>query len=289
MDLSRCIVAALVPFLTLAGCTPTPTAIPTTPAPTASAPATATTTPTTPTTPTPMPTTTTLVYFLVDAPGGFRLAREPHDVPAATPALGAVEAMLDTPDDPDYSSTWNPATTVLGIAVRGDVVTVDLSAEARTANVGSGAAAAMMSQLIWTVTEALGDDKGVMLNIAGAPAGELWGVLSWDEPEKRGEAMDSLLMVGIDTPREGATVTSPVGVVGQAAAYEANLPWRVLSPGGAVVKQGNATTAEGQVMAPYSFTVDLPAGTYRLEVTEDDPSGGEGGELDVDSRTFTVG
>lgn len=287
MHRTRILAAALVPLLALAGCAPVPTASPTTPAtPTASASPSPSATSTAPT---PEPTTTALVYFLVEAPNDVVLAREPHDVPAATPALGAVEAMLDTPDDPDYVTTWNPDTRVLGIAVSGDVVTVDLSEDARTANVGSGYASQMASQLVWTVTEVLGVEKGVQLNIAGAPAGELWGVLSWDEPVKRGDASANRLMVGIDTPREGATVTSPVRVVGEAAVYEANLPWRVLSPGGDVVKQGNAMTAEGQTMAPYSFQVDLPPGTYRLEVTEDDPSDGEGGELDVDSRTFTVG
>jgi len=287
MYLSRFLVAALVPLLALAGCAPSPTASPTTSAPTTAS--TSPSTPPTPATPTQPQTVPALVYYLVEAPNDVVLAREPHDVPAATPALGAVEAMLDTPDDPDYFTTWNPDTTVLGIAVAGDVITVDLSEEARTANVGSGYASRMASQLIWTVTEALGVDKTVQLNIAGAPAGELWGALVWDAPLARGEASSNLLMVGIDTPREGATVTSPVLVVGEAAVFEANLPWRVLAPGGEVVKEGNATTSEGMAMAPYSFTIDLPPGTYRLEVTEDDPSDGESGELDVDSRTFTVG
>ena len=35
-------------------------------------------------------------------------------------------------------------------------------------------------------------------------------LLSANEPMKRGDASANLLMVGIDTPREGATVTSPV-------------------------------------------------------------------------------
>jgi len=56
--------------------------------------------------------------------------------------------------------------------------------------------------------------------------------------------------VQIDWPREGATVPSPVRVTGDAAVFEANLPWRV--------------------------------------VAEDDPSGGEGGPLMTDSRTITV-
>jgi hypothetical protein len=77
-------------------------------------------------------------------------------------------------------------------------------------------------------------------------------------------------------------------VAGEAAAFEANVPWRVLDASGAEVTSGFATTSEGQVFAPYSFTVDLPPGAYTVEISEDDPSGGAGGTPMSDTRTITV-
>jgi hypothetical protein len=76
-------------------------------------------------------------------------------------------------------------------------------------------------------------------------------------------------------------------VTGEAAAFEANVPWRVLRDG-AVVQEGFATSAEGQRFAPYSFTVTLEPGEYVVLVTEDDPSGGEGRPPFVDDKTITV-
>ena len=82
--------------------------------------------------------------------------------------------------------------------------------------------------------------------------------------------------------------TSPVAVSGDAAAFEANVPWRVLDPAGGVVATGFATTSEGQVFAPFSFTVELAPGTWTIEISESDVSDGEGGLAMTDTRTVTV-
>lgn len=230
------------------------------------------------------------VYYVVDTRSGLRLSREIHDVPAG---LGgpteAIEAMIAGPQDPDYTTTWNPATEVRSATAEGGVISVDLSAEARTANVGSGGAALMVSQLVWTATEAFGmPDAAVQLTIDGAPAGELWGVLTWEEPIGRAAPEEVRTFVQIDTPREGAEVTSPVTITGDAAAFEANVPWRVLDDGGAEVASGFTMTTEGMRHAPFSFQVDLEPGSYTVEISEDDPSDGEGGTPGTDTRTITV-
>ena len=92
----------------------------------------------------------------------------------------------------------------------------------------------------------------------------------------------------IDSPTEGASVTSPVTVSGEAAAFEATVPWRVLDDQGKVVQKGFTNAAEAFTFSPYSFTVELDPGTYTIEVLEDDPSGGEGGTPMKDTRTVTV-
>lgn len=228
------------------------------------------------------------VYFMVDARTGPRLIPERHDL-TGEPVRSAVERMIAGPDDPDYTSPWNRATTVLGVRV-GNPTVVDLSADARTASVGSAGAALMVQQLVHTVTAATGDPSGsVLLTIAGQPAGELWGVVAWTSPQVRQPAIDVQAFVQIDTPRQGATTTSPVTVSGQAAVFEATLPWTVLSSTGTVVTSGVTNTAEGQTFAPYTFTVDLAPGTYTVVATEDDPSGGAApGPRMSDSKVFTV-
>ncbi len=239
--------------------------------------------------PTPEPApVTAAVYFVVDTRTGLRLARELTDLPGEDLGAAAVRAMIAGPRDPDYSSSWNPRTRVRSVTERAGVVAVDLSRAARTANVGSAGAATMVQQLVWTVTEALGTDAPVQLLIAGRPAGELWGAVSWDRPVARDDALDVRLLVQIDTPREGATSGPRVRVRGDAAAFEANVPWRVLDESGEVVRRGFTMTTDGTRFAPYSFSVRLAPGTYTIEVSEDDPSGGEAGPVMVDTRTVRV-
>lgn len=242
--------------------------------------------------PSPSPTATpadVTVYYLVDTRAGIRLARETHEVTGDDPVVAAVERMIAGPTDPDYSTAWDPGTQVLGVTRSAGTLTVDLSEEARTASIGSEGAATMVQQLVWTATAAEGDDAaGVMLTIAGEPAGELWGAVTWTDPVTRVDPLDIRQLVQIAVPAEGATSSSPVEVSGDAAAFEANVPWRVLDPAGGVVATGFATTSEGQTFAPFTFTVELPPGTYTVEISEDDPSGGEGGTPMTDTRTVTV-
>ena len=231
---------------------------------------------------------TSAVWFIVDTRNGLRLVRELRDLPGAEPGREAVEAMVSGPQDADYTSTWNPDTAVLSVEQEGDVVTVDLSAEARTASVGSEGAALMVQQLVYTVTDALDPEAGVELLIDGEPAGELWGAVSWDGVERRADPLEVRSLVQIDVPREGGTMSSPVRVEGEAATFEANVPWRVLDAAGDVVETGSAMAREGMTLSPFSFEVELAPGSYTLEISEDDPSGGEGGEPMTDSRTFVV-
>ncbi|MFP5415961.1 MAG: Gmad2 immunoglobulin-like domain-containing protein [Actinomycetes bacterium] len=230
-----------------------------------------------------------VVYFPRDASNGVRLGREMRLVPQDDPLRGVLEVMIEGPIDVDYISGWPEGTRVLSASTQGSVTTVDLSAEARTTTLGSEAASAQADQLLWTVTELVGETTAVDLRIEGQPAGELWGVLSWDGPRLRGDPFSARVLVSIDTPLDGSLVSSPVVVTGDAAVFEANLPWRVLDEGGSVVQQGFTTTEEGQRFAAYRFEVELDPGRYTIEIREDDPSDGEGRRPDVDTRTVEVG
>lgn len=261
----------------LGACTP-PDGGGATPSPTSSASETA-----------PSQTVAVPAYYMIDTRGGLRLARETTEVETDDPVATAVERMIAGPADPDYSTTWNPATQVLGISRQGETIVVNLSEDARTANVGSPGAALMIQQLVYTATDAAEEESApVQLLIEGEPAGELWGAVVWDQPVAREDPMNVRMLVQIDSPGEGADVTSPVAVSGDAAAFEANVPWKVLDADGAEVQAGNTLTSEGQTFAPFSFTVDLEPGTYTIVITEDDPSDGAGGTPMSDSKTVTV-
>lgn len=228
------------------------------------------------------------VYFLADTRAGFRLVRELRDL-TGDPAVAAVETMIAGPLDPDYVTTWDPGTTVRSVTAADDGWVVDLSAEARTANVGSEGAAMMLQQLVWTVTEAVGEpDAPVTLTIDGEPAGELWGVLEASGPQLREDPLTVRGFVQIDSHAEGARVGSPVTVSGEAAVFEATVLWRVLDADGVVVDEGFTQTAEGQVFSPFSLELRLDPGTWTLVVEESDPSDGEGGSVMSDSRTLVV-
>jgi hypothetical protein len=283
-----CLAAAA---LVLAGCTtgtggePTPSASPSTsPSVTPSV------------TPSPSPTATPTAaqvvvpaYFMIDTRTGLRLAREQRAVGGSDPIRAAVEAMIAGPTDPDYTTTWNPSTTVLGTSRVDGAIVVDLSADARTANVGSAGAALMIQQLVYTATGAAGEPATpVLLRIDGKPAGELWGVVAWNAPVAREDPISVRLLVQIDFPAQGATTTSPLHVTGEAAVFEAVLQWAVRDAGGVEVSSGVTMTSEGQTFAPYAFEVELTPGTYTVVITEDDPSGGAGGTPMSDSRTVTV-
>ena len=266
----------------LAGCAG-PSVPPTTagPVPTASPSVTSAT-------PSAEPTEAVGVYYLIDNGTDLRLAREFRQV-SGDPVVGAVQSMIAGPLDPDYVTTWNPGTEVLSITRADAGFTVDLSADARTANVGSPGAALMIQQLVHTVTAAAGENLPVLLLIEGQPAGELWGAVIWDEPVSRAPALEVRLLVQLNSPGEGDRVSSPVVVTGEAAVFEATLPWKVLDTAGAVVKEGTAMTEEGMTFSPFRFEVALDPGSYVVQITEDDPSDGEGGPLDTDSRSIVVG
>ncbi|GEA87351.1 Gmad2 immunoglobulin-like domain-containing protein [Cellulomonas cellasea] len=279
------LVVVLLPLLLLAGCADDPGGEPT------SGPTEPTTTAPT-AEPTQEPTVAPSdadVYYLLDTRSGLRLAREAAAAGGDDAVRLAVEQMIAGPTDPDYSTPWNPATTVLGVDVAGGVLSVDLSEDARTASIGSAGAALMVQQLVHTAADAAGDDSlPVLLTIEGEPAGELWGAVVWDEPVTRADPLDVRLLVQIDEPQHGATVTSPVTVRGDAAVFEANLLWSVLDAAGAEVQAGFTTTAEGQVFAPYEFVLELPPGEYTVVISESDESGGEGGTPMSDSKAITV-
>jgi hypothetical protein len=230
------------------------------------------------------------IYYIADTAAGMRLYREFHAVATPDPASGAVREMLAAPTgfDPDYLSHW-PAGTRLRSAVRhaDGVITVDLSGEARSASVGSEVAERTIQQLVYTVQGALQSTDPVQILVEGATVPELWGHVATARPIPQADQYQVRSLVQIDNPAHGAQVGRTFTVSGEAAAFEANVPWEVLRDG-VVVGSGAATAAEGQRFSPFSFSLALDPGEYIIRVTEDDASGGAGRPPLQDTKLIRV-
>lgn len=225
------------------------------------------------------------VYFVADTESGSRLYREFHRVATDDPASDAVREMFAGAIDPDYRTPW-PAGTGLRapVDVAGGVITVDLAGLPPGAQVG---AELTVQQLVYTVQAALQSTDPVRILVDGAPVDELFGAVPTAHPVPRADVYAVRSLVQIDAPADGATVTGPVEVTGEAAVFEATLPWEVLRDG-EVVASGVTGTAEGQVFAAFAFTVDLAPGDYVVRISEDDPSDGEGRPVLTDDKSITV-
>lgn len=261
------------------------------------APAGATTTgaasPTTapsPTPPSPVREQALPVYYVAETAAGLRLYREFHAVRTADPASDAVREMLAKPTgfDPDYRSSWPSGTRLRAPVTRsGGVITVDLSGEARSASVGAELAELTVQQLVYTVQGAAQSTDPVRILVDGSPVGELWGHVSTEQPVGRADPYATRSLVQIDNPANGAQVGRTFTVSGEAAVFEATLPWQVLRDG-TVVRSGTAMTAEGQRFSAFSFSLTLDPGVYTVRITEDDPSGGAGRPPGEDTKAIRV-
>jgi spore germination protein GerM len=231
------------------------------------------------------------VYFVNDTRAGLRLARE--WIPVDTPRNAIEEAvtrMIAKPPVPRYDTLWNPATQVRSVEVRDGAINVDL--EASGTPIIRGEPEIAIQQLVYTATAAaslVDRDYGSMpvrIFVDGEPVDELGGV-DVSEALRRAAPLDVRQLVQLNEPSQGATVSSPVRVSGDAAVFEATLVWE-LRKDGRVVDSGFDNTREGQRFSEFDFELELEPGEYTIVITEDDPSDGEGGEPMTDERTFTV-
>jgi Immunoglobulin-like domain of bacterial spore germination/Sporulation and spore germination len=213
------------------------------------------------------------IYYVAQTAAGPRLQREFHRLPAADPGSAAVREMLAHPTgiDPDYHNPWPQGTSLRApVTSTADAIAVDLTA-ASPSDLAT-------QQLVFTVQGALGSTAPVHLLRNGVATGP---------PIPRGDPYALRSLVQIDAPADGTSTPSPVTVTGEAAVFEATLHWAVVS-GTTTIRTGVASTAEGQVFAPFRFTLDLPPGRYTVQISEDDPSDGAGRPVLTDNRTITV-
>jgi len=236
------------------------------------------------------------VYWIGESRRSFALYREFREVAdTGGPIASAVSAMTRLkPLDPDYTNPWRPAARVTA-SQNGDAITVDLSPDAfANTQVGSEVADRAVQQLVYTATAAAQQ--------AGAPAGSVkitvdgkafdaWGVVQLGEPMKRAPIATVQAHIWVTSPQEGGVL--PAGTVvfkGFGTSFENNFLWQIRKDSGGVVAKGftNGDGSQGW-FGEFTFTAQLTPGTYSVEVSDDDASGGaEGPGTATDDKTFTV-
>jgi hypothetical protein len=235
------------------------------------------------------------VYYVGRTGQGPRLYREFHqvpvpDLPGAAVAEAVHEAVAGRPQDPDYTSLWPSGADVQHAEMSGDTIVVDLKGAGllhdRPQGVSAEEAQISVEQLIYTAQAGFQKRAPVRFLLDGQITDTLLGVPT-SEPLAQGDETSTLAQVWIIEPSEGAAVPSGFEVKGVGAFFEANVTWE-LRQGDKVVKSGFTTAEECCRMAPYSFTVDAPAGDYTLVVKDEDASGGEGPAPFEDSKDVTI-
>lgn len=241
--------------------------------------------------------TGTPVYWVAESRKSFALYREFRTVPDTGGVVASAVAAMTRmkPLDPDYTTPWRPATSVK-VTQRGAALTVDLSKDAFAgSNLGSELASRAVQQLVYTASAAAqkaGKPASTVTITVDGAAYDAWGAIRVGEPMRRAPMIDVQAHVWVTSPEEGAALR-PAGSIrfaGYGTSFEANFTWEVRDSSGEVVARGNAMGGTGTGgFGEFTFSTTLGPGAYVVEVSTDDPSGGqEGPGPATDTKTFVV-
>lgn len=237
------------------------------------------------------------VYLVSETPQGLRLFREFQPGTGDDPLLASATATVEGRSlDPDYRSLWPEGSSVAGVVSDGaDILTVDITGAPRDLPSGMTQAEAQLAvqQVVYSVQAANGQGRvGVQLLLDGGRTDQVLGQPA-SEPLANGPVLETLSMMNITYPDEGATVSGTFTANGVNNGFEASVTWRLLD-GEEVVGEGFGT-AEGwgeERLFPWEVEVDvsgLEPGAYTFLTSNDDPSGGaEGAGPHTDTRVIIV-
>lgn len=237
------------------------------------------------------------IYWIGETGGAPRLFREFRTVPdEGGPILSALYAMTrEKPLDPDYATPWRPASRITA-QLDGSHLTVNLDGDAVSAtNVGSEVADRAVQQLVYTATAAASIAKtpvDTVTILVDGQAAELWGAVSVGTPVGRAPVAEVQSHVWITSPTQDQRVAAgPLQVKAFGTSFEATFHWQVSSAADdSMVSAGVVQGGSMGSFEEFEFAIDaLPAGSYVLSLSTDDPSGGaEGGGAQTDTKAFTI-
>ncbi len=239
--------------------------------------------------------TTVPIYWVGDGPGGEpRLFREFRRV-QGDPLTEAARLVMGggRPDDPDYRTLW-PETEVADVSATDGILRVQVPGDGFTERPDAMTkrdADLAMQQLVYTLQGVQQERIPIQVDRGGSGV-PLLGLPS-DVPYEQASALETLNLVNITSPEEGATITAgTLTVTGVANSFEASGPCRLLVDGVETVLQGYQ--ADGWMEDRlFPFEVDFPlegiTGAVVVQCETDDPSGGaEGNGPAIDTKQITI-
>ena len=228
-------------------------------------------------------------FFVSDTPRGFKLFSEVQPLTTADDLnLQVVSDLVSgkvVPLDPEYANLWGGTNSVNSVQITDSVATVDLGEI--SLNVGAEGEQRAIDQIVWTLTDFNPDVKSVSFTVNGAVVESFAGHVDTTATFERAIAYEVLNPIQISLINEGAEVTSPVTISGQACTFEANVVWKLLQ-GETVVKEGFTTASSGcPERGDWSISLgDLEPGEYTIQGLE--YSAEDGSLFAIDDKKFTV-
>jgi hypothetical protein len=229
------------------------------------------------------------LYFVADTPRGLKLFSEERPYASFDDMnLQVISDLVSgkvAPLDPDYTNLWGGTNTVNSVTVNGSVATVDLGAI--SLNVGAEAEQRAIDQIVWTLTSLAPAVKSVAFTVNGKTVESFAGHVDTTAQFARAIGYEVLNPIQILSLNEGAALTAPLTVSGQACTFEANVVWKLLQ-GETVVKEGFTTATSGcPDRGDWSISFeDLKAGEYTIQTLE--YSAEDGSLFAKDDKKFTV-
>ncbi|MGG5171315.1 GerMN domain-containing protein [Pseudarthrobacter sp. J1738] len=220
---------------------------------------------------------------------------------AENPITDALRIMMsEKPLDPDYFTSWqSPQKLATSISGK-NIITVDLSPDAFSANMDAGMAQRAVQQLVYTATAAAsssgmidaGQQIQVVVLVDGHTDYNAFGHVKLGQPMQRDASLVAPIWV-ID-PQEGTKFpTGKVSFNGLASTLGEAVTWQILrknaSGNNTVVLNGESkVSTEAGKAGLFSSSADLPAGEYELRATIKPATGAPATSAVVDTKHFSV-
>ena len=144
-----------------------------------------------------------------------------------------------------------------------------------------------IDQIVWTLTEFAPEVKTVAFTVNGEVVESFAGHVDTTAQFERAIGYEVLNPLQISSVNQGAELTSPVTISGQACTFEANVVWKLLQ-GDKVVQESFTTASSGcPERGDWSITLeDLAPGEYLFQVLE--YSAEDGSLFAIDDKRFIV-
>ena len=229
-------------------------------------------------------------FFVSDTPRGFKLFSETQNflVEEGDLNLQVVSDLVSgavVPLDPHYVNLWGNGNTVNSITVNQGVAKVDLGTV--KLNVGAEGEQRAIDQIVWTLTEVAPEITSVSFTVNGETAETFAGHVDTTVRFERAIDYEVLNPIQISSMNQGAELTSPITISGQACTFEANVVWKV-SQDDKVIQEGFTSASSGcPERGDWSVTIaDLAPGNYTFAAIE--YSAEDGSLFAIDDKEFIV-